>query len=375
MFVAMVAFSIIGNTPLAAQPMVIGALVDLLGLSQQQAGLVASAELAGLSVGILAMLPLMRRERRMQFGLFSVLTLLLATGLTALQPGFGPLLAVRFCAGIGAAAAFSIYLNIASAHGRPERVFATVGACTIVYTGLINMIAPDLLGRFGFSGLLGAIAAVVALGALTLPGVRAPVEAVSGPTGFQQEGAGLQAVMALLVMMLLLYAGHGAVWAYQERMGVAGGLQAREVGMILGFGTLLGGLSGSVVARMADIALGRVWPQYISLSLSIVAVAVLVMVPGMAGFAVAAGLIAFSWFYGLPYQMGMLAMRDVEGRAASAGLLASTLGMALGPLAGAMLVNQGGHEVIGFFAASCYLVAMAIAVSAAKQIDALASRP
>ena len=43
-FLAMGAFAMAGNTPLVVQPMVVGAMVDRLGLTERQAGILASLE-------------------------------------------------------------------------------------------------------------------------------------------------------------------------------------------------------------------------------------------------------------------------------------------------------------------------------------------
>jgi hypothetical protein len=90
-----------------------------------------------------------------------------------------------------------------------------------------------------------------------------------------------------------------------------------------------------------------------------------------ATFAACCGLIAFSWFYGLPYQMGLLAARDPRGRAALAGVMMSTGGMALGPAAAALFLVQGTHWRIGVFSGICYLAALAIAIPAARGLPGL----
>jgi hypothetical protein len=92
-------------------------------------------------------------------------------------------------------------------------------------------------------------------------------------------------------------------------------------------------------------------------------------------FATACGLIAFSWFYGLPYQMGLLAARDPKGRAALAGVMMSTGGMALGPAVAALLLTGQAHWPIGIFAGVCYLLALAIAVPSARTLPVAVAAP
>src|SRR5580698_6089933 len=70
--VTMCAFSMVGNTVLAVQPMVVGGLVDLLHFSEEQAGFVAAAELLGFSLGGTALLAFVNKVDRRVLTLIGV---------------------------------------------------------------------------------------------------------------------------------------------------------------------------------------------------------------------------------------------------------------------------------------------------------------
>jgi predicted MFS family arabinose efflux permease len=369
--ITMGAFSMAGNTPLVVQPMVVGAMVDLLGLTERQAGIVASVELAGLTLGILAMIGVMNSAPRGTLALFAVATIVAANVLTCFVHGFIWLLPLRFLSGIGAAAAFCVYLNMASSDDHPEHVFAIVNAVSIAYSGALTLIAPYLLHAGGLPGMLLMLSLITLAALLTLPWVRRFGPSRAGPARTTSFGSLPSRVLPLLAMMLLLYTGHGAIWAYQERIGVATGLDEHTVGKWLGLSMLVWGVGGSLLARLLSMSIGRIWPQAISLGASCLAVLFLVFGTAPATFAASCGLIAFSWFYGLPYQMGLLAARDPKGRAALAGVMMSTGGMALGPAAAALLLVERAHWPIGVFSGICYLAALAIAVPAARSLPRL----
>jgi hypothetical protein len=204
------------------------------------------------------------------------------------------------------------------------------------------------------------------------PGVSRAARAAPGVPHFAALPIRL---VPLLGMMLLLYSGHGAIWAYQERIGVAAGLDEHAVGKWLGLSMLIFGVGGSGLARVMSLSIGRMWPQVISLGASCAAVLLLVFGSTPILFATACGLIAFSWFYGLPYQMGLLAARDPKGRAALAGVMMSTGGMALGPAVAALLLAGRSHWPIGIFAGVCYLLALAIAVPSARTVPTTVAAP
>jgi predicted MFS family arabinose efflux permease len=363
------AFAMAGNTPLVVQPMVVGAMVDRLGLTERQAGTLASLELAGLSLGILAMLGVMGRVPRPTLAVLAVATIVAANVLTCLVSGFAWLLPMRILSGFGAAAAFCVYLSMAASSPVPESMFAVVNAISIAYSGILTLLAPRILAFGGLPGLLLTVAGITTLALLTLPLTRESSLVPERAASTRLRLAAIpQPVLVLLAMMLLLYTGHGAIWAFQERIGIAAGLSEHAVGKWIGLSMLVWGVGGSLLARLMGMSIGRIWPQVLSLGASCVAVLFLVFGATPAAFATSCGLIAFSWFYGLPYQMGLLAARDARGRAALAGVMMSTAGMAIGPGISALLLVGHGHWPIGVFSGTCYLIALAIAVPAARSV-------
>jgi predicted MFS family arabinose efflux permease len=366
---AMGAFAMAGNTPLVAQPMVVGAMVDLLGMTERQAGILASVELTGLTLGILAIVPAVTRMKRSSLAVCAVSGIVAANVMTCFVTGFEGLLAIRFLSGFGAAAAFGVYMSMAASDPRPEHAFAIVNAISIAYSGLVNLLAPSLLHAAGLPGILISLALITALALATIPWLGQPDGPGTHPSARELFAPAASTALPLLAMMLLLYTGHGAIWAYQERIGVAAGLTEHAVGKWIGLSMLVWGVGGSLLARLLSMSLGRIWPQAISLGASCLAVLVLVYGSTPMSFATSCGLIAFSWFYGLPYQMGLLAARDPKGRAALAGVMMSTGGMALGPGIAAFLLVGRVHWPIGIFAGVCYLAALMIAVPAARNLN------
>jgi len=292
----------------------------------------------------------------------------LANLTTCFVSSFQWLLPLRFISGLGAAAAFCISSAMASSSAKPEHNFAVVNAICIAYSGVLTLLAPYLLRTFGLAGIMATISIITLSALMAIPWTRTPAAGIARKAPRNRVLAVPLPVILLLTMMLLLYTGHGAIWAFQERIGVAAGLSEQSVGKWLGISMLVWGVSGSLLARLLGLSIGRVWPQIISLGASCLAVLFLVFSSTPLAFAASSGLIAFSWFYGLPYQMGMLAARDPEGRAAVAGTMMSTGGMAAGPALAAMLLVGASHRPIGVFAGICYLAALCIAVPSARRL-------
>jgi predicted MFS family arabinose efflux permease len=380
----MIAFSMVGNTVLVVQPMVVGGLVDLLHFTEREAGFIAAAELLGFSLASLVVLTFVHKVNRRVLALAGVAILVVVDIIACTITTYPPMLVLRFMAGAGSATAYAIFPTLAAASSRPERVFGIVNATSIAYAGVFVWIAPKILQLWHLPGIFLTMAALAIIVSPTIKWASAyagggavqnviPASAVRPRMKFNMN------IAMLLGVLFFLYIGHGGIWAYQERIGVAAGLAKDEIGNLLGSSMLIWGVAGSLLATWLGLAIGRIWPQIISLGASIFAALLLVLGASAVTYGVACALIAFSWFYGLPYQTGLLALFDPKGRAIIGGVLTSTMGSALGPSLAAILLGYGGHAAIGAMAGVCYVICLILVLISIRQLarthpEALLSR-
>jgi predicted MFS family arabinose efflux permease len=380
----MIAFSMVGNTVLVVQPMVVGGLVDLLHFSERQAGFIAAAELLGFSLASLVVLTFVHKVNRRVLALVGVAIVVVVDIIACTIKTFPPMLVLRFMAGAGSATAYAIFPTLAAASSRPERVFGIVNATSIAYAGVFVWLAPKLLQLWHLPGIFLTMAALAVIVSPTIKwapaysGARA-VQGAERVGGARPRMKFNTNIAMLLGVLFFLYVGHGGIWAYQERIGVAAGLAKEQIGNLLGSSMLIWGVAGSLLATWLGLAIGRIWPQIISLGASILAALLLVLGASALTYGVACALIAFSWFYGLPYQTGLLALFDPKGRANIGGVLTSTMGSALGPSLAAILLGYGGHAAIGAMAGVCYVICLILVLISIKQLarthpEALRSR-
>src|SRR5690606_13529037 len=240
----------------------------------------------------------------------------------------------------------------------PDKVFGLVNAFSIGYSAVLLVIAPAIIIKGGLMGIYLAMAAgtVACAGIVRWIPERPPPDAGRMRQDGSETPQGVMhfAMLAMvLVAMLLLYTGHGAVWAFQERIGTAVGMDPHAIGRVLGFAMGIG-IVGSLIAWRAGLAIGRLWPQILSLGISVLAAVFLVYAGSAIGFAVASALVALSWFYGLPYQMGLLAQLDAKGRANVMGIIMTTGGAAIGPALAGVISSPGQYVTIGWVAGAAY---------------------
>jgi predicted MFS family arabinose efflux permease len=364
--IAINALSVVGNGCMAVQPIIVGALVDRLGFTEAQAGFVAALEMTGVGVGFVVLFGLAHRLHRRVLASAGLITIAAANLMACLIHSYAPMLAIQFVVGLGSAMVFSVYLQAGAAQQRPEHLFAIVNAVSIAYSGIFMPITPFILAAWQLPGIFVTLAAIAAVSGVFVSWIPAVPTAM--PANPQQVAATASAalltprVVMVLGMMLLLYTGHGAVWAYQERIGVGLGMDPTSVSRWLGISMLTWGVIGSMLASWLGMRLGYLWPQVLSLGVSVFAALILVFGATPALFALACGLIALSWFYGLPYQMGLLSHYDRLGRLNLIGCTMTTAGAALGPALAAMLVASAGHWPVGVLAGCCYLVGLLLVI-------------
>jgi predicted MFS family arabinose efflux permease len=359
--VVMVVYSLLGNTAMMSQPMLVGGLVDFLHFSEKRAGFVAAAEMAGFALGMLLLARYVTSISRRLMAVLAVAGMAIANLLAAHATGFPDALLLCALSGVGAAMSYSVYLTMAAGSAAPENSFAIVNATSIAFSGIFQWLAPHIMAGRHLGGLFDLIAGFSLFCLLFVPAIPHALgkgERASAADSMAATPQEKLAVVLVLLTMGALYTGHGAIWAFQERIGVEMGIPHEQVGRLLGLSMLVWGVLGSVIAACAGLAIGRIWPQILSLGASIVAALLLVTSSSPWGFGLACALVALTWFYGLPYQMGLLAHIDRSGRANLLGSMATTGGAAAGPAIAALLVGVEGHRSIGVLAGVCYALAL-----------------
>lgn len=366
--VAMILLSAIGNGVLVIQPLAVGAMVDTLHFSEKQAGFVVFAELAAFSVGSMVMSGLIHRLNRRYVAWGGIALFALGSILSSVPKDFLPFIIVRTLPGFGCALAIAAFVSTAVMTKVPDKVFGLVNAFSIGYSAALLMVAPALIISYGLTGIYFAMAigALVCIGVVRWIPEKPSLERLQAQQAAADRNEGhvpLPMLLMVLVAMLLLYTGHGSVWAFQERIGTSLSVEPHTIGRILGFAMTLG-IVGSLIAWRAGLIIGRLWPQILSLGVSVFAAILLVHAETATQFTVASALIALSWFYGLPYQMGVLAKLDPKGRANVMGIIMTTGGAGLGPALAGMMIEPGKYTTIGWFAATSYTLCLCLVLPA-----------
>jgi predicted MFS family arabinose efflux permease len=348
-------------------PVVLGAIVDGIGLDEGSAGRIASIELGSMAVSALVLAPRVSGLSLRGLALVAAAIAASAHAVSMLVTGSAALAALRAIAGLAEGALVAAGNALIATSVDPDRLAARMQILAGSAGALLLVVLPSVVAIGGHAGAFGLMALLVlaCLPVLAwMPRVSARIEQAHLPV----HGRGLPVLAAGLV----LTAGEGAMWAFLERIGVHVGVAPAGIGALLGAVTVLG-LLGAALAAWLGTRLGRRLP--ISLGIGCQAASCWLIAHADASAAYVLGCIGYglSFFFVQPYLLGTAAVVDRSGRVAAGYAGVVLVGGAIGPATGGALVAAFSHQALGWQ----ILVASAVATAAiwplAGRLDRAAS--
>jgi MFS transporter, DHA1 family, inner membrane transport protein len=333
-------------------PSFVGALTDVLGLSAQRTGVLASADLAGIAVAT-ASAPWWLREvswRRTALGSLSALLVLNLGCLGVMH--FWPLLALRLAAGLATGTAFAIALagvldtrNADRNTGLMVCMQVIVGAAGVY---VLDAVPPEWRLNAVYLYIVAWLVPTLALGLLCFPdnpGDR-PTE---GPLQWRKlAGPGIALILGTVLYWLMI----GAVWGYLEGVAREAGLTLVQTGEALSIGLVVS-LVGSFASAWIGVRFGRALPLIITGIFQIGCLYLLTRLSHyknpVAAFYIINTVFQVFWSYVVAYFIIVFNDADRSGRFLPFYGTACHFSLAVGPYVGALLIVNGRHTPLMWF--------------------------
>lgn len=328
----------------ASAPVFLGSYVDVLGFSLTQAGQVATAETLGLAVGSLLSSVLIARSGINLRGVVALCLLVLAAAQvgSALSTDVWSLIAFRGLSGLMAGLIYNAGNIYISGLAKPDRPYALYYGMLFVAgpLGLVTLpLVLPLIGLAGFFYVYGA-ALFLCIGLMAhypkARGVQAsdPDEAdITAPT----DGVRVLPMGLLLMAIVLNYICNGGIWVYAERIGMATGLAAEALGLLLSI-AMLSGLLGSAFVTVVGDRFGRLLPVCVAHLMLVGSMVWFYSEPDATGFFCAVSLLNIAITLMTPYLLAFLAKVDDTGRGVVLGNVGISIGYGVGPGAISLLL-------------------------------------
>ena len=364
---AMAAASLVSGAANLTLPIWLGAVVQQLGARERDVALVGSAELGCLAITALTLAPRLAAVSRRALALAGALLLVAGNAAAAGAAPGRSLFRAGVLSGKGAGGAGGPLNATAAAASVPERTYALVFVLGGAACALLMVAMPPCADAWGTAGAFGVLlAATLAASPLLLwmPPHPAPAAAAEPPGRFPRAPA----VLAALAASLAVTIGVDSLWPFAERIGRRTGLGSTPIGVVLAV-TSLAVLVAAGFASWLGVRRGRVAPLATGFVVFAAAAVALAYAGSPFVFVPAVVLLGAGFYFAQPFLMGTLAALDPYGRVTAAGGAVMTVGAALGPGIGGLLVSDGDYALTGWFAAASGIAALAVFAAIAARVE------
>ncbi|MEG1038763.1 MAG: MFS transporter [Pseudomonas sp.] len=353
--------STIGGLPFNTLPILLGSMVDSLGFTVEQIGLLGSVCFAGYLLGTLVAVALIDRLNWRWLTLGCALGAAVAYGLSSRLPATVqlPLWALI---GFFAALMTCLGMRIMGEMPNKERALGLRLGIELGVVAAVLFALPSLvIANFHYTGaalLLAAIILLLSLSSWALPrrqdllGAAARSHSGSLLSRFQFPPA----AYAALGFFFLFGAGQIGLWAFLERLGHGLALQPTELGIVFAVLKLLGGAAALVLAAVGD-RLGVRVPHLIVLLVLGTGLLLLGNADGFPMYAAGAWIWEVGFTWGCVYQTAAIARMDSSGRSIMLIPAAFALSSMAGPALAGQLLSHGFTALL-WVAAGCAVIAV-----------------
>ncbi len=365
-------------------PLLMGAVLDDLGLTASQGGLVFSVEMAVMAVVTLSTGPFMGIIRRRRAARMATVLIMLGAVGAALSDGLVTFMMARVVSALGAGLLFSIGTCILGAAREPDRVSAMTATMQPLITMGALLGLPLLIVPYGRMGAYGALAILAALSLYAYryiplaPREGAPLKtALHGiargrvTSSLTEAAPPLWLPVCLIGSWSFLTIGEFGAYIFSERHGQAIGMGTEAIGLALSL-MAASGLVGAFISTTLGRRLGRVAPFMVGLSIAISGVFATFDATTATGFTIGLMLWGGGFFLMFPYYVGTLAMLDVEGRWVALATGVAMVAVAFSPSIVGATIDGLGFEGVRFISPSLMgvtLVLTSLAIRAAERFE------
>ena len=355
-------------------PALVSGLISGLGFSQREAGFVGSANLYGAAAGALTIVLLIARVawRKASVALLAGLMAIDALSMAVQAPWVMiPLRALHgFIGGMLVGVAFAVIARTKS----PDRVFGVLLFVQFGLGGLGVITLPRLVPLYGTGVLFLALFAFSAVTLAMLPFLGPYPPRPAAATRATENGSASRPRFVLALLAIFLFqASNMGLFAYIIELGSAAGLPREFISTSVGIATWVG-VAGCLLVIALATRFGRSLPLAIGLVATLAGIWVLHYSGDRLVFVLANCMTGITWSLVMPYLLGLASAFDSTGRAAALGGFASKMGLASGPLLGALFLRGDDYGLLINLSCAGIVACAAAALWPARSIDQ-ATRP
>ncbi len=321
-------------------PVLIGSAMDSLAFDSEQAGLLLAAYFLGYTLITTSAVFWLRHVNMRSAAWLSSFVFIAALLTGATQSAAALIYVGLFFAGVGAGMLYGISITIIGQSDAPDKHFGIALAAQLVLGSALLFAGPAIIGpQFGFAGILIACAFYVAILSVTTQWTPTSISRAEQSASNRLSSGSGTTVPVSLVALLCWFTGYSGVYAFVERIGVAGGLSGQQIGLILSL-TIISGVMGAMGAAWVGKRWGQMTPHWLGMAGTVVTIGLLSSEPGLVRYALAIIALTLSLNFWLAYMLGSVTRVDISGRYAVLTTAALGGGAMVGPAISGFVLQQ-----------------------------------
>jgi predicted MFS family arabinose efflux permease len=283
---------------------------------------------------------------------------------SALTDSYSVLVVCRIMLGAGGALAGAAGTSAAASSRDPERVYAVIMIASQVVLAFVPALLERLaLGPFGldggFYGLAIATAFLMPFCIWLLPPRPSESAATTSAWAAILQAPNRAIAVAAILALFIYEIGQGGIWTYLAELGQRSGVDDRLYGDSMAVIQLVA-LSGSFLAIWIGDRFGSKWPIVLGIGINVAAAVALSYSTRPIHFVILNVIWIGSYFFVVPYLLGLMARLDDLGRWAVAVDAMWWLGDAAGTPVAGMIVERSGFEILAAFPLCTGVISMTI---------------
>ena len=342
----------------------LSAFVDGLEIGRDEAGFIVSANKYGAAFGALIATFLVKTiPWRKSAAILLVLVILIdiiSSQITDPQS----LIFVRFIHGTIGGISVGIGLSVIARTVDPDKIFGMLLAVQYSFGSLGIWTVPRLVDAFGHMAVFGVLSLFSIMTLLILPFIPDVKTKKINETGFKFNISYLL-IFALLALFLFQASNMGvADYAFELGKDI---VVNNEVSNMLTIANIIS-ISGGILVYIIGTKYGRTAPLVVGISISAIFTFLLHYSSNISIYFLANTVTGIAWAFVIPYILGLCASFDSHGQMAALAGFISKVGLATGPLVGALLIIEYGFGLIINIASIALAIAVVfIYISSTKQ--------
>jgi predicted MFS family arabinose efflux permease len=354
-------------------PALVDGLIESLGFSNRDAGLVGAANMYGAATGALTAVFLVKHINwrtvavALLFGLIAIdLTSMILTSANAL-------IGTRFVHGCVGGMLVGIGFAVISRTTEVERTFGYLLTIQFGLGGLGLMFLPSLVPEFGTKALFMSL---IAFSIVTL--MMVPFLSDYPPKEQKVEGTTRTGSIKLIALALLatffFQAANMSIFAYVIGIGRNAMLEMDFISNVLGVAAWIA-IVGSVLVILLSTRFGRTVPVGIAIVLTAFSLWLLHfsdIKPGGWETSIywwSNVLWGITWAFVISYLLGMCSEFDTTGQMAAMGGFASKMGLASGPAIAALMVGDNNYSLLINMSVVALILCLVVMIIPARVLD------